>query len=556
MKIDIARARSIDELIPSVRYLPPEGSSTWPPVHQWTDDLWRHWLRQHAWTDETITQYLDHDRYAYGFGLFRDGTLAGADDAQNVDVTWLYRPSPVGVQLHACGVPNILFGGEAGGTKSYTARWHVLKHAWSREHFRGIIVRRELEELLRSHWDKFEREVRLIGQAVGDPKAIRLTSRPALLAFEHNGAKIVGAHAHNNGDEEKYLTEDYDIFFGDESTQLLPKQVVGVAGRVRNDTKLNIPGQMILSTNPGGPSHDWHVRHFRTKQVSLIENPKYDPADYTFIRAQLHDNPFYVDSDGTFTSYEKRLAAHAPARRRQLMNGDWDSVVGQFFDGFHAARHVHRLSIPERCHVEIWIRSGVGGKTPYACWVACLPDGRIHLLAELLGEQLVMAHFAQAIVRATTDTILPATTGRLVRVIGDAAMFPTSDVHGESPSETCRRAGLYVIKGDDQESFGWERVKHWWGVMPITHDPWLTIDPDCVFAIRTLPTLVQDDTLPDLVSEEAETQAAHALRVGVMARPSPSPIPISAQPAPAHSIAGAVQDARDGRKGRPFGMVA
>ncbi len=568
VKIDLPRSkRFVDGVTPSVRYIPPDPLTKWPPVETWSDDLWRSWLRQHDWTDQcgfnhctrrAIDQYLFHDRYVYGFGVRPDGTLGGVADLDDEDVQWLYRPSPMGVLLHACPTPNLMFGGAAGGTKSHSARWEVIKRCWLGEDYRALIIRRELEELKRSHWDKLEREIRTICKAVDDPKAIKMTTQPALVTFTRTNAKIVGGHAHNLGDEERYLSEDYDLSYMDEATRLHEQQIVGIAGRIRNDPKLNRVGRMILTTNPGGPAHGWCVRHFIEKNVTRSENPKYDADDYVFIPARLHDNPFYVDPDGSFLSYEKRLAAYAPARRKQLMDGDWSAVVGQFFEDFDKNKHVRRETIPERCHLEVWLRSGAGGRAAYACFVACLPDGRLHIFAELLSEHLVLAQFAALIARTMADTILPTTKGRWLKSIGDSALFPTSrDDYGESPAETCRRAGLYLVQGDDHDVFGWERLKHWWGTQPITNQPWLTIDPDCVFAIRTLPTVTQDDTLPDTVSEGSETQAAHALRIGVMARPSPSPIPAAMRALDPHAIKHQIDNETGARTtGRPFGMIS
>lgn len=330
-----------------VQFTPPPGFRKWPPVADWTEAEWSHWLAQHGDTPEAISQYLDYDRYFYGVGLTPSGTRARPHNAHEPGVTWLYIPTPRGVTLHATGysdVSNILWGGSAGGTKSMSARWEAITGALfsAREDYRAIIVRRELEELRRTHLDDIDLEAKKICAALGNDKAVKVTSQPPVATFTTTGAKIIFGHCLNAGDENKYLGDDYDLFVGDEATTIRWKSIVGIQGRVRNDTKLNRVGRMILTTNPGGLSHDECVRHFILRNITPEENKKYLPEDYQFIQASLYDNPYYMDADGTFATYEKRLWMYEPERRKQLLDGDWDAIVNQFFPAFDPALHVRR----------------------------------------------------------------------------------------------------------------------------------------------------------------------------------------------------------------------
>lgn len=332
-----------------MKFVPPVGLTTWPPVEQWTEVEWACWLTQHRWTPEQIAQYLDHDRFAYGVGFTPTGERAGPYNAYESGVTWLYKPTPKGVTLHATrhsSVPNILWGGSAGGTKSKSARWEAISECLftSRDDYRAIIVRRELEELRRTHLDDIDLEADKICRALGNTKAIKVTSQPPCATFNVTGAKIIFGHCQNAGDENKYLSEDYDLFVGDEATQLLWKQIVGIQGRVRNDTKINRIGRMILTTNPGGPSSEECVNHFILKNVSLKKNAKYKPAHYQFIQASLYDNPFYMDADGTYDTYETRLYMYDNERRRQLLEGDWSAIVDQFFTSYDPSVHIRAIA--------------------------------------------------------------------------------------------------------------------------------------------------------------------------------------------------------------------
>ena len=312
----------------------------------WTEVLWSGWLTQHGWSGEQIAHYLDHDRFAYGVGFTAKGARAEPHNAYETGVTWLYRPTPRGVTLHQTkhsGISNFLWGGQAGGTKSYTLRWEAIRECLftTYEDYRAIIVRRELEELRRTHLDAIDLEARKICEALGNDKAIKVTTQPPLVRFELSGAKIIFGHCLNAGDENKYLSEYYDLFGGDEATMLLWKQIVGIQGRVRQDTKTGRIGRMLLTTNPGGPSHVECVEHFMTKTGPRVAmNKKYRPENYQFVASRLADNPYYMDADGTFATYETRLWMYEEARRKQLLEGDWSVVEGQFFGSFNPDQHV------------------------------------------------------------------------------------------------------------------------------------------------------------------------------------------------------------------------
>lgn len=306
-------------------------------------------MTQRGYRSEQVAQYLDHDRFEFGVGFTPAGERARAHNAYEAGVKWLYKPTPKGVTLHETrhmDIANTLWGGSAAGAKSMSARWEAIAECLFSGHdaYRAIVIRRELEELRRSHLDKIEWEAKKICEAIGNEKAIKVTSQPPVANFTTTGAKIIFGHASEEGSEDKYLSEEYDLFIGDEATLLRWKQITGIQARVRNDTKTNRRGRMILTTNPGGPSHHECVDHFITKQVSLVRNPRYAPEKYRYIPSSLYDNVFMMDADGTFSAYEDRLYMLEEDRRRQLLEGDWGAIVNSFFPRFSPDLHVRALA--------------------------------------------------------------------------------------------------------------------------------------------------------------------------------------------------------------------
>lgn len=501
---------------PQVKFTPPKGTHVWPAVGNWTELHWRRWLSGHKWTHAQITRYLKHDRYAYGVGFNPDGTLATVASAH--EAKWLYQPTPKGVTLHATQTPNILWGGSAGGSKSFGLRWEALRCSLMYEDFRTLIVRRELEELRRTHLDKLEREVQNINLAAGR-KIMSLGKQPPALICELTGSKIIFGHVNSMGDEERYLSEEYDLFGGDEATRLLKNQIVGIAGRLRNDEKrLHRISRMILTTNPGGPSHKFCVSHFIEKDVQPAENPRYDPNDYTFIKASLYDNPYLMDADGTYTNYEKRLYAYDVDRRRQLLDGDWSAIVGQFFGEFSEQGHVKLIpDLPEGCKLDRWVR---WGDKAYCAFALIFPNGRVYIIDEMLFEPKRVATSVANDIKRQSAYLRDELKAKLGRTIGHIEMEKGAGLTGESYAATFARAGLSVWCDDTDPIQGWGRVRHWLQMAP-DGSPWLLIHPRCQFAIRTLASLVEDKDNPEDIDAGQEDQAAHAVRLGLMARPSP-----------------------------------
>lgn len=520
---------------PPIQFLPPPGVDEWPPVETWTPEQWAHWLREHnkypflrQWTDGEITQYLTVDRYKYGLG-FKASTSA--------PYTYFYLPTPIAVPYHAAKVPNILFGGAAGGSKSHSARFDALRHCFRVPEYRAILMRRTHEELKRNHLDKIVGEAARLNDFFGK-KIVHVVPSEHEVRVDCHGpgreAKIIFGHCQNEGDEEKYLGDAYDGFYPDEMATFTKKQIIGVAGRLRSEKRL--PGGMKLmarlggTTNPGGAHTLWLKEYYIDKNVDkiLAENPRYRPDRYLFIQAMLYDNPYYMDPDGTYTTYEERLFAYDSERRRQLLMGDWDALTGQFFPEFTKQKHVADIHIPPGCKIEVWIDWGYSPHYGIALWVALLPNGRLYVFYEwkFNGESakqlLVAAEVAKKIKQLTLDEVLPLCQSRRIsKRIADPSMWGADGHTGEDYAETFAKNGVPLIQADNDRVLGWGRLRHWFRNAP-DGLPWIMFHPRCATTIRVLPAVVRDKNDPDDINTDAEDHPADTVRYGVMARPTPT----------------------------------
>lgn len=551
----------IDLEVP-LRFMPPGGSTAeWPPVEEWTDADWSQWLTQHnnysylkQWTDPEVQQYLQVDRYRYGISFQRH---------KSEPPWWFYLPTPIAVPFHATKVPNILFGGAAGGSKSHTSRHDGYRHGLVIPEYNGIVMRRTFEELERNHLKGVRRESVKVNTYFQETAMEYVETKHTLTIKTHGPGRdgtLLFGHCQNSGDEEKYLGDEYDGFYPDELATFLKKQVTGVAGRLRTK-KRGVIARMGATSNPGGVHTLWAKDYFMTKDIAKIreENPRYKPDNWIYLQAMLYDNPYLMDPDGTYTSYEDRLFEYDRERRKQLLLGDWNALSGQFFPEFAESRHCKRLHIPEGSKIERWIDWGYDPHYGMCLWVAILPSGRAYVFAEwkFNGEhakkKYVASEAADMIKRLTNEQVLTLVkTRRINKSIADRSMWGVEGTSGEDYAETFRKHGVPLTKSDSDRNIGWGRLRHWFRLAP-DGDPWLIIDPDCVVTKRCIPAAVRDKSDPDDLDTTGEDHPLDCLRYGVMGRPMPKSTMVSTIVIP--DSAGAVLLSLVGDTPRSIGMV-
>ena len=531
-----------------VVYTPPDNDRTWPPVPTWTRRHWQSWIRQrYNWAQPQIDQYLDVDRYRYGWGLQRD---------PSEPYTYFYLPVPAAVPMHASKVPNLCYGGAVGGSKSHSTRFDAYRHLSAIPQYNSILMRRTHEELKRNHTNPAIHDCAAVNNFF-QREVMDLTPSTHEMRFPLTGGLLTFGHCQNLGDEEKYLGPAYDEFRPDEMATFEKDQIIGVQGRLRSEKHGDwgkIIPRLIGTTNPGP---QWIKQWFIDRNVPPHENPRYRPSDYQYIEARLHDNPYYMDPDGSYRTYEDRLFMYSPQRRKQLLDGNWDAVSGQFFPEWRPSLHVAALDIPRGLKIECWIDWGYDPNPGVCHWVAAFPNGRLYVFAEWVfnGEgrpKLVAAKVAKHIAALTRD-ILKETGCRWNKSVGDPSMWAKDGHTGESYAETFQRNGVRMIRGDNDRAMGWGRYRHWLQRHP-EGGAWLMYHPDCTYGTRTIPQLVHDKNDPDDCDTTGEDHAADADRYGVQSRPSPTKYVFRPAPTIPDSVAAMIAQINRSNI-RPAGMV-
>ena len=163
------------------------------------------------------------------------------------------------------------------------------------------------------------------------------------------------------------------LFIGiDELTLFTLRQWQFLTSRNRCPIARTFPN-MAGATNPGNIGHAWVKSLWIDKQPAPgMENPEcYDPSDYDFISARVHDNPIYAADQ----NYLKTLAALPSHLRRAFLDGDWEVFAGQYFDNFDVTRHIARAeTVDWKPWWPRWISIDWGFEHPSATyWHAAAP---------------------------------------------------------------------------------------------------------------------------------------------------------------------------------------
>lgn len=418
--------------------------------------------------------------------------------------TVIFEPNP-GPQTEFLAAPetDVLFGGAAGGGKSYAMIIDCLRYAHVKGH-RALILRRSLKELR----ELIDNTRELYPQAFPGAKygiVDKIWTFPS-------GATVEFGYLERESDVYQYQGQAFSWIGFDEITHLATEFAWNyLASRLRT-TIPEITCYMRCTANPGGSGHAWVKKRYIEPAEHNVSFVGADHIHRRFIPARLSDNP-YLTQDG---SYEKMLQSLPEVHRRRLLEGDWDVNEGSAFPEFDRMRHViEPFDIPPD-----WNRvKGVdyGYTSPSACiWAAIHPvDGTIYVYKELYqtgltGEELKvrMTELERGEYRGITgvlDTAAWNRTGYTGPTIGET-LCSGAWGHKLRPADKNRRAGKIQmhehLKDDD-----------------VTGQPKMLFFATVANTIRELTTIPLSKTDSEDVDTHTDDHAYDALRYLLMSRP-------------------------------------
>ena len=398
---------------------------------------------------------------------------------------------------------DVLYGGAAGGGKSYAMIIDPLRFAHIKDH-RALILRKSMPELR----ELIDKTRELYPQAFPGCKYREVEK---MWSFP-SGAKVEFGFLERDSDVYRYQGQAYSWIGFDEITHLATEfPWTYLASRLRT-TNQDITTYMRCTANPGGPGHAWVKQRYIEPAENNTSFVGEDGITRKFIPACLFDNP-YLTRDG---NYESMLKSLPEVHRRRLLEGDWDINEGSAFPEFDREHHVvEPFDIPAD-----WARmKGVdyGYTAPAACvWGAIHPEtGCIFIYKELYERGLTADDLK---IRMTEMEI-----GEYRGIPGvlDGAVWNRMGYTGPTIGETLVSGawGHKLRPADKNRKAGKVQVHEYLKDDPKTECPRLLIFSTCHNTIRELTTIPVSKTDSEDVDTHCDDHAYDALRYLLMSRP-------------------------------------
>lgn len=446
-----------------------------------------------------------------------------------MELTLRYNPTKKQTQFHASEADEVLYGGAAGGGKSYAICWDAFMRCMKHAGTHAYLFRRTYPEL----------EMTLIRtmQTIVPPKLGKYLSTVHEMRLM-NGSVIHFCHLQNEGDGLlKYQGAEIHWLYFDELTHFTKGMYDYLRTRLRANRALGITPCVRCASNPGGPGHAWVKARFvtGTQEGKVIREMPVNSdmlgrcavRRIEYIPATAMDNP-HITRD-----YIMELEQKPKALREALLLGKWDAFDGQVFPEFTNDEthyedglftHVIRpFVIPWHWTRVVSFDHGYTRPFSFGVW-AIDEEGRVYRYKELYGcvpgeaNTGVMLTPGE-IARQLAELMEPEfREGMHITGVADPAIWDRS--RGMSVEEQIRSefSGVIFRKGDNTRLPGkmqlHERLK-----FDEEGRPMLYVFENCRDFIRTIPSLVYDAKRPEDINTAGEDHIYDETRYFLMSRP-------------------------------------
>lgn len=408
----------------------------------------------------------------------------------------------------------VLFGGAAGGGKSYGQLIDALLYALRYEKSKQIIFRRTFPDL--------EKSLIRVSQEIYPRAVASYNSSKHIWTFK-NGSIIDFGYIDNETDVYQYQSAEYDVIRFDELTHFTEYMYTYMISRCRGANKY--PKHIKSSTNPGGVGHTWVKKRFIDIGVpNEVQNVKNENGTITtriFIPSLVQDNKFLIESD---PDYIARLDNLPEKERKALKFGDWDIYDGVFFPEF--ARRIHviePIEIPN--HWDKYISLDYGLDKFAVLFIAVDTRGKAYVYNQIHKENLIVSDAAQIL-----RSYMRGLDYKMIYAPPD--LWNRNRDTGKSTAEIFIQNGIHLCKASNNREAGWLAVKEWLkpnkqknehtGEIEEVSD--LVIFNNVNILIEYLPQIQHDEKkVNDCATEPHElTHICDALRYFCVSRVSPS----------------------------------
>ena len=400
----------------------------------------------------------------------------------------------------AAGEKDVLYGGAAGGGKSFAMIVDPLRYCHKKAH-RALILRRSMPELR----EMIDKSRELYPQAFPGAKFREVEK---LWNFP-SGAKVEFGFLERDADVYRYQGQAYSWIGFDEITHL-PTEFSWnyLASRLRT-TDPEIQTYLRCTANPGGVGATWVKRRYIEPSESNTSFTGTDGLTRKFIPAKLADNP-YLANDGV---YEQMLKSLPPIQRRQLLEGNWEVAEGAAFVEFDPNVHVITpFEIPISWERVKGIDYGYASESCCLWGTIDMNDGTLIIYRELYRKGLTGEELGAII--GDMELVDPFSVPGVL----DTAAWAKTGTTGPTVGEALVRAGHKLRRADKNRIQGKIQIHEFLKVRE-NGRPKLQIFNTCPNLIRELQSIPLSKTNPEDVDTHASDHAYDALRYMIMSRP-------------------------------------
>lgn len=391
-----------------------------------------------------------------------------------------------------------LFGGAAGGGKSYGQLVDGLLYALKYPKSKQIIFRSTFADLEKS---LIRTSMDLYPLSIADYNSSKHTWK-----FK-NGSIVDFGYIQYEKDVYQYQSAEYDVIRFDELTHFTEFMYTYMISRCRGANPY--PKCIKSSTNPGGVGHNWVKERFiDIGAPNVIHTCKLETGETTtriFIPSLVQDNKFMLTYD---PDYIKRLDALPEKERRALKYGDWDIFDGQFFTEFKRDIHViEPFEIPKDWYIYFVMDYGLDKLAGY--WIAVDYNNNAYVFREVYESNLLVSQ--------ARDKIKEMTNEQIYLYLAPPDLWNRHKETGKSTADIFEEGDITLYKTNNDRIQGWLQMKEWLKPYKDEQDCMtarLKIFNTCKNLIRCLPQVQHDEKrVGDIANEPHElTHSVDAIR--------------------------------------------
>ena len=391
-----------------------------------------------------------------------------------------------------------LFGGAAGGGKSYGQLVDGLLYALKYPKSKQIIFRSTFADLEKS---LIRTSMNLYPLSIANYNDSKHTWK-----FK-NGSIIDFGYIQYEKDVYQYQSAEYDVIRFDELTHFTEFMYTYMISRCRGANPY--PKGIKSSTNPGGVGHNWVKERFiDIGAPNVIHTCKLETGETTtriFIPSLVQDNKFMLTYD---PDYIKRLDALPEKERKALKYGNWDIFDGQFFTEFDRNIHViEPFVIPKDWYVYFVMDYGLDKLAGY--WIAVDYNNNAYVFREVYQSNLLVSQ--------ARDKIKEMTNEDVYMYLAPPDLWNRHKETGKSTADIFAEGNVTLYKTNNDRIQGWLQMKEW--LKPYKDEQGCTtaklkIFNTCKNLIRCLPQVQHNaKRVGDIANEPHElTHSVDAIR--------------------------------------------